>query len=151
MGLGRARWLLAGIWFPSCAFFVLLLIAQTIGGAYGSEAAAVFGWGLPNFLPTLSLMVSVFAADALSPAGGEAGAEATVRPGFFRLTAALSVFYIVLLFGTLLAQPFFRGGLGTEARLTLMQEASLWLAPVQGLVVSALGVLFFGAKKEEKA
>lgn len=138
--LDRVRWRLALIWFPASGVFVLLLIAQAVLGAYGQEAARAFSWALPNFLPTLSLMVSVFAADALKPADAE---PAQVRRGFAALAVWLSVFYFVLLLGSLLIQPF-AGHADTPAdRLRFLEMSNLWLAPLQSLVVLALGVLFF--------
>jgi hypothetical protein len=144
--LETARWRLAMVWFPSCGLIFLIMIAQSIGGAYGSELGRAWGWVLPTFLPTLALMISVFAADALSPPATGAGGP-VVRRAFARLATALSVFYILAILVALLAQPIYGSYVGgadpTSARLDLLETSNLWLAPLQSLVVAAIGVLFF--------
>ncbi len=148
MSLKAARWRLALIWFVGCALFMALLVAQSIGGAYGDAAQKAWSWALPNFLPTLALMVSVFAAEALVAPGP----TAKVARGFLWLTMGLSAGYILLLFVSLLAQPLFAGpGVTAAQRLALMEMSNLWLGPVQGLTVTALGVLFYSAKKDGAA
>jgi hypothetical protein len=145
-----ARWRLALLWFSVCGVIVLLLIAQSVGGVFGGQLQRVWGWALPNFLPTLALMVSVFAAEALRP-GEAAGIQ--VRRNFFVLAAGLSVFYLGLLLVAILVQPLlqiFNGGVGGMAvRIELLETSNIWLGPMQGLVVASLGVLFF--LKEEPA
>ena len=148
--LETARWRLAAIWFPSCGIIFLIMIAQSIGGAYGDELQRAWSWALPNFLPTLALMLSVFAADALRPAGES---ETLVRRNFAFLSLCVSIFYVVVILISLLAQPIFGTYADTSdqvaARLELLETSNLWLGPLQSLVVAAIGVLFF--LKEGKA
>jgi len=150
ISLSAARQRLAIIWFPACALIFLILIAQSVGGAYGDKAQTAWGWALPNFMPSLALMMSAYAADALKPPDAD---EASVRRAFLTLASALSVFYLLLVILSILLQPIF-GGTGpdgdpTSARLELLDLSNLWLAPLQALVVGALGVLFF--VKDDKA
>jgi hypothetical protein len=147
ISLERARWRLAIIWFPGCALLFVLLVLQSMGGAYGSELQRVWGWALPNFLPTLALMVSVFAADALKPSAG----GLIVRRHVLNLSVGLSLFYLFMLLLTIFAQPLIMTYSGNTAieRVEMLETSNLWLGPVQGLVVVALGVLFF--LKEEDA
>lgn len=149
IALDAARWNLAWIWFSGCAVVVAILIAQTVAGAYGSQTQGAFSWALPNFLPTLALMLSVVAQDALRQY--EPGKEMTVRASFFKLARALSVFYIFVLSLSILLQPFFADGAITDgsSRVAALQVTNLWLGPLQGLVVAALGTLFF-LKQDEK-
>jgi hypothetical protein len=146
--LDIARWRLALIWFGGCAFFFLLLVAQSLGGAYGTQVQRA--WALPTFMPTLALMTSVFAADAMKPA---TGTRAFVRRGFTNLSVGLSIFYIIVLFVSVLVQPFAAANSGAAdivtARLELLELSNLWLAPLQSIVVGALGVLFF-LKQDDK-
>lgn len=142
VALEKARNSLALIWFPVSGVFMLVLIAQSLGGAYGDELQRVWGWALPNFLPTIALMVSVFASEALLPSSERAP---TVRRNFLKLSIALSVFYLLVLFLSVLAQPFVHAD-GTDLvdkRIELLETSNIWLGPLQGLVVTALGVLFF--------
>lgn len=140
--LEKARNCLALIWFPVSGLVILILIAQSFGGAYGDELQRAWGWALPNFLPTIALMVSVFSSEALLPRSDRAP---TVRRSFFKLSIGLSVFYLLVLLASVLAQPFIHAdGSGlVNQRLRLLETSNIWLGPLQGLVVTALGVLFF--------
>lgn len=145
MTLEAARWRLAVVWFPSCGLIFLIMIAQSLGGAYGDELQRAWSWALPNFLPTLALMLSVFAADALRSSGDEG--QTVVRRNFALLATSLSIFYIVVILISLVAQPIFGTYAAADdpivARLELLEASNLWLAPLQSLVVAAIGVLFF--------
>lgn len=149
--LETARWRLALLWFPGSGLIFLILIAQSLGGAYGSELQRAWGWALPNFLPTLALMISVFAADAMR-APGET--DAVVRRNFAFLALALSAFYLLVLFVSVAGQVIFMSYNSTdelvERRLTLLEISNYWLAPLQSLVVAAIGTLFF-LKEENKS
>jgi hypothetical protein len=144
ISLDSARWKLAKLWFPSCGLIFAALIAQSIGGAYSDQVQRAWGWALPNFLPTLALMVSVFAADALRPTTGKA---TYVRKNFYRMAWWLSAFYIFTILISIFVQPFISGLQNTTdlvtARLELLEMSNMWLAPLQGLVVASLGILFF--------
>lgn len=138
--LAIARWRLALIWFPCCGLLFLLLVAQSLAGAFGDLAQKAWGWALPNFLPTLALMVGVFAADALRPAG-EGGSH--VRRGFLILALGLSLFYLAVLLMSLVAPAFAAEAPTPQRRLAVMELSNVWLGPLQSLVVAALSVLFF--------
>ena len=149
--LDSARWQLAMVWVPSCAVLFLILVAQSLGGAYGTQLQRAWGWALPTFLPTLALMTSVFAADALSV---RTKSPAYVRRSFFGLAMGLSLFYLFTVFVSVGAQPFV--GMVTAApdmvvaRLELLELSNMWLSPLQSMVVAALGVLFFLKEQKDK-
>lgn len=152
VSLDSVRWKLALIWFPLCGLAFLLLIGQSMGGVYGKDLQRAWGWALPNFLPTLALMVSVFAADAL-----RAQSETTilVRRNFFLLSASLSIFYLLILMTSILIGPALQsfnpsGEGGVASRIELLETSNIWLGPLQGLVIASIGVLFF-LKEDEKA
>ena len=153
--LDSARWWLAVIWFPVCGLIFLLLIGQSIGGVYGDELQRVWGWALPNFLPTLALMVSVFAADALKPYSKDV---LFVRKNFCLLAMSLSIFYLCAFMLSILVQPLLqmfssKGVGGVTVRIDLLETSNIWLGPLQGLVIVSLGILFFlkeGEKKEDE-
>ncbi len=147
MALESARWKLAMLWFPVCGLLLLLLVVQSLAGAYQENLQNVWGWALPNFLPTISVMISVFAGDALL----HDERPTYVRKNFCNLAFYLSVFYLLLVFISILAPPlvnYFNGPDANVDKLQIMQSSNLWLGPVQGLVVVSLGVLFF--LKEDK-
>jgi hypothetical protein len=134
LALSRARSLLARLWFAGSGLIYLLLIAQSVAGKYQGEGKEVWGWALPTTLPTLALIVAVLGAGALQPAE-----EAPrVRRDFCSLAVWLSACYLALILGLILAAP-----LSPFEPLALYKQSGLWLAPLQGLVTSAIGVLFF--------
>jgi hypothetical protein len=144
-----ARWRLATLWFSTCAVIMLFLIAQSFGGAFEGDEQRLWGWALPNFLPTIALMLSVFAADALVPSAG----STYVRSNFSNLALWLSAFYLGVLLLAILAPPlasYFRDPPQTIDRMVFLENANLFLGPVQGLVVAALGVLFFLKDKPQQ-
>lgn len=145
ISLEKVRWRLALVWFPVSGVIFLLLIGQSIGGVYGDQLQRAWGWALPNFLPTLALMVSVFAADALR---SEIDSSIVVRRNFYILSLALSAFYLLTLLVAILAQPALQlldkkteGGI--VVRMELLETSNIWLGPLQGLVIASIGVLFF--------
>jgi hypothetical protein len=150
--LDTARWRLTLVWFPACGLIFLLLVVQSLGGVYGSELQRVWGWALPNFLPTLALIVSVFAAEALKPYETN---QTFVRANFCRLSIGLSIFYLVAFSLSILTQPFLqilRGPTsdGISMKIDVLETSNIWLGPLQGLVVVSLGVLFFLKEGEKK-
>lgn len=121
--LETVRWRLALVWFLLCGFIFFLLV------------------------------ISVFAANAVRQ-----GRSATVwvRRNFYRLAMAMSLFYLTLLLLTILVQPFLHLLPGdavdaVERRLSLLETSNLWLAPLQGLVVAVLGVVFFLKEQADHA
>jgi hypothetical protein len=140
--LDRARWRLATIWFGFSGLVFLILIGQSIGDVYGEDVLRAWGWALPNFLPTLALMVSVFAADALKPPSADGP---KVRRNFLRLSYYISLFYLAVFLFTLVSPPIALSVRGRveERAIDILELSNLWLAPIQGLVIALVGVLFF--------
>ena len=142
--LDKARWRLAVTWFPSCGVLFLVLVSQSLAGAYGTQVPRAWGWALPTFLPTLALMLSVFAADALKPEGQ---GQLFVRRNFCNLALSVSIFYLVVVFLSLALQPLVEPIAGAPdivaARLDMLELSNIWLSPLQSIVVAAIGVLFF--------
>ncbi len=146
--LDKARWRLAIVWFACCGIVFIILILQSLGGVYGEDLPRVWNWALPNFLPTLALMVSVFAADALKP---EKNKTYLVRCNFYRLSIWLSAFYLFVLILSISSAPivhYFNSQQIVE-RIEILEISNLWLGPIQGLVILTLGILFF-LKQENK-
>ena len=148
--LERVRWRLALLWYIVAVVVFLLLVVQSFTGLYGDRVKEAWNWALPALLPTISLITSVLGSGALL--GEEKGKKAiAVKRGYARLAFWLSSAYLFLLLLTLLAQPVVvllnpSWGFGPVEALNL---SHLWLAPFQGVVVSALAVLFF--KKQAEA
>ena len=132
--LERARLQLAKLWFIGSGLIVLILIAQSIFGKYQGEAQDVWSWALPTIVPTLSLIIAILGAGALEPINN----EITVRQTFHTFAYWLSCAYLFVILATIGAEPF-----TAYEPLQLLNLSNLWLAPFQGLVTSAIGVLFF--------
>jgi hypothetical protein len=151
--LEQVRWRLGKIWFIGAGFLFTLLIVQTLTGVYEEKVQAVWGWALPNFLPTLSLMIGVFASTALAD---EAESDRMkVRRPFANLATAVSLFHLSAVTATLLAFPFtatfFRSPEGEVNMMAVFDASNLFLGPLQGLVAGVIGVVFFTKQKEQPA
>jgi len=135
--LERARAQLARLWTILGGAIVLFFVAGTLGGRYGADPSAVWGWLMPSLLPSLGTIVSVWGYAALNPAR----TKECVRKGFYHVALGISIFYLLLIPLPVLVSPFTR-----TSTLDLMKTSNLWLGPLQGLVGAALGVLFASKK-----
>ena len=141
--LETVRGRLAAVWFGGSAIFFLLLVAQSLGGTFGERLDKAWAWAIPNIAPTLSLMLSVFAAYALVP---EAEVDKMiVRKNFYLIALWLSVFYLLNLIIVVIAAPFSvaSGGGAAQQPVDVMHTANFWLGPLQGLAAAALAAVFF--------
>lgn len=134
----ECKQLLALLWFIGGGSLIALMFAQTLLGRYQNSVVEAWGWLLPNVMPTLSLIIGVLVADqaAAKPE------EFMVSQFLFRLIFCLSLFYISLLFLTLLLDPV------SPMPLTVVFGLSdVWLGPLQGVVAAGLG--FFYVRREK--
>jgi hypothetical protein len=144
----RARWGLALIWFPAAGlFFLCLVLVSYLHPALAAERQRLWGWGLPNIIPTLSLMISVFAAGAV---GQNKNADPFVQKGFYLLSMGISSFYFIIIFILLAIMPVVTFGEPDSVLIENLESSSIFLGPLQGLVAGSIGVLFF-SKKEDAA
>lgn len=132
---------LAVLWFLGATPVFLVVFVQTLRDVYGDRTQEVWSWLLPTLLPTLLLITGVVAADAIRKAAQHA---VSVDKFFYRLTAALSIGYLVLVNAVFFLRPF-----SPLDPLVLLQRASLFLGPLQGLLAAALGVFFSSKKPSE--
>jgi len=144
--LSQARKQLSTIWFVGSGLIFLVIVAQSIGTVYQGQLSELWGWFLPTLLPTLSLIVSVLGATAIdTQAPATSKKVVLVRSDFHSITFWLTWMYLGLLLATILAQPAARFSFADEnaKAIDVLKVSSLWLTPVQILVVAAMGVLFF--------
>lgn len=132
MPLEAARNKLATVWFTGAGAMLALLAVQSILGKH-EQLQEVWSWFVPNVIPSLSLMLGVIAADALSSTED----RRSVKTTFFRLARGVSMFYIALLALTILLEP-----LSPRAGMELFTISNYWLSPTQGLAVAAVGAVF---------
>ena len=99
---------------------------------FGDDVSAAWEWFLPNIVPTLGLV------GAASYQRRRTGQDAPASRHLFLITVAASVVYLLLLTAAELSVLF------TTDPVKTLRTSSLWLAPLQGLCASALGVFFAG-------
>jgi len=143
VSLAKARARLAAVWLVCSGFVFFIVMAQCVFGKYMLEgvdhSSDIWKWLLPNLLPTLTTMVAALAATWSTRDDAQ-----SVRRDFYHFATGLSWFYLLLLIGLLLCQPFAqRYGLD---QIRTLQNSSLGMGPLQGLVASVLGVLFATGK-----
>jgi predicted permease len=131
--LDKARNRLALLWLISAGVIFMILVIQSLRLVYGPAVQEVWGWILPTIMPTLGMIVTVLGYTALDPSLS----DSVVRRTFFTVAFWLSFVYLCLIMITILIQPLSPGH-----PVDLMRMSNLWLGPFQGLVASAIGVLF---------
>lgn len=139
MIIGDAKKRLVTLWFLSGAILFLIMLIMTFKGKFEDFPDKAWGWLFPNILPTLSLMISVFLFDQSNKQSN----TKAIEKFYFQFAFFMSLFYILILFLTILTAP-----LTGNALLSQMEQSSLYLGPIQGLVAGAIG-LFFLKKSEQ--
>jgi hypothetical protein len=134
----QARSRLAQLWLGFATLIYVILVVQSLRFVYGAAVQEVWGWILPTTMPTLGMIVTVLGYTALDPASS----KTIVRRSFLAISFWLSFVYLLLILITILIQPMTPGN-----PVELMRMSNLWLGPFQGLVASALGVLFVSKRK----
>jgi len=140
LSLDRVRSRLAALWLGLGITIFLIVVVQSLLGKFGDDTQNAWGWLLPTVMPTLGMIVTVLGYTALD----QNFSNSVVRRSFFWVAFFLSGMYLVLVLITILIQPFVPGVNPIE----LMHRSNLWLGPFQGLVASALGVLFVSKQKK---
>jgi len=141
MPLDSVRARLATIWLAGSGLIFVLLVVQSLLGRYGDKTQEAWGWLLPTIMPTLGMIVTVLGYTALDPVFS----TSVVRKIFFHIAFWLSALYLALVLLTLLIQPLTTNDPGKAVEV--MRLSNLWLGPFQGIVASALGVLFVSKQK----
>lgn len=135
--LKEAQQRLVTIWVAGFAPSYLLVATRTFTN-WESVAQDVWAWFSPTTVPTLLLVVGGYLAATKTAASQ----RRRVEPYVYRLTAGISVIYLlavlVLLVVTLHAEPY--------AALVRFRTANLALGILQGLVTATLGYFFVSAK-----
>lgn len=123
---------IALLWFCGGAVAFLILMAQSIAGTWGQWTSDAWSWLLPTILPTLTLMIATFAAEANSAVKKE-----EVNLFSYWLCLGLSAFYLICVLVIIGA-----ANIVPMKPLDLMKMSSFWLAPLQGLLSGIIGVFF---------
>lgn len=136
ISMQTAKTRLAILWFSWYGILFMVILIQTIGGVHKNIESKVWGWFLPTVMPTLSLMISVFIADASK----ENKQADKVKRQYFRLTFFLSLFYLFIVTVTFVGQVYW------VDLVSYFEKSNMFLGPLQGLTAGML--LFFFQKKE---
>jgi len=137
--LDRARRFIAIVWFTGSGVCFALMIFQSIIGRFTGVAQEMWSWFTPTIVPTLSLIIGVLASTASEDDSGR-----TVKKFFYHASLGLSLAYLIVLLVTMLLEP-----LAGLHNMDYFKFSNFWLAPMQGLVVAALGALFNSRKKTD--
>jgi cytochrome bd-type quinol oxidase subunit 2 len=136
MPLEAARWRLAASWLVGAGAVFIVVVLQSVLNHYEDSTRAAWEWLLPSLLPILGVIVTT-----LGQAAHEVEADkGMVRRAFYRLALSLSIVYLVLIALIILVQPFVAATPGET--IESMRSSNLYLAPLQGLVAAAVGVVF---------
>jgi hypothetical protein len=138
--LDTVRTRLSMVWLGGAGIIFVVLVIQSLLGRYEDRTQDAWGWLLPAIMPSLALIVTVLGYTALDPIFS----RSIVRRTFFRVALWLSVIYLLLILLTIAVQPIVAQD--AKAAVKLMHTSQMWLGPFQGLVASALGVLFVSKK-----
>lgn len=137
MTLTRSKWLFASVWLGGAGLVFMILVVQSLVGRYGSQSEDAWAWFLPTVMPTLSLIIGVLVSDFRSAKPDRQPLPVSAR-GLLWLGVGLSVFYLLLVAVTILAQPF----LQDVSPIELMHRSNLWLGPLQGVTAGVLAAFF---------
>lgn len=126
---------LAIVWFLGSGFIILVVLFQTLFGRYADKSPLVWASIIPSLIPTLSLILGVLAADALSK---KRPSKRMVDKNFFRISLYLSMSYLLILILPFFLMPFL-----IQTPLEIIKDSQLWLMPLQGLITGTLGAFFY--------
>ena len=126
--MDSARRRLARLWFLAAAGLLVLMLAASINRDEGT-IKALWSWFLPAIIPTLSLIIGVLIAEHL----GKSSARREADKFLLGLATWLSVAYQSLLAISLVFD---------QIDWIALASSQLYLAPLQGLVATALSAFF---------
>ena len=143
--LDNVRNRLAWIWIIGFCLIVVIMVVQSLLNVYKDSTADMtqeaWSWLLPTLMPSVGLIITVLTYTALDPLM----TGSVVRKSFVPIAVGISIFYLVLVLLTILAQPI--SAHSPKEAVAAMHTSNLWLGPIQGLVASAIGVLFASKEK----
>jgi hypothetical protein len=124
-------WLSVG-WACALAPLVIVLVLRQLDGFYGNDPKEVWSWFSQFVLPALTLLGGAWTV-AASPSDQKPVENTPV----FWVAAALSVFYVALLYVVIGKQPW-----SSLAWQEQFKQSALFLAIIQGVVIGVLGKFF---------
>jgi hypothetical protein len=129
--LARSRNILAMVWCAGAFLLIAVLAIQTLADKY-DDAKTAWSWLLPTVMPTLGVVISGSAAEALLP---ERSSQQVSR-FFFSLALAVSAFYLLMVIAVLASAS------AADKAASALRDSDIFLGPLQGVVGVSLGVFF---------
>ena len=133
MDMYKCKKKLGVLWLLGGGIIFLILFGQSIFGQYSDQIIEAWQWFLPTVMPTLSLIVSAWVADAR----GTTVKNKPINTHIYNWTRGLSVFYLSIVLLSILSQPFVQ-----MSPVKWLNLSNLWLGPLQSLVIAATGIFF---------
>jgi hypothetical protein len=143
ISMERLRGRLAAIWLSGAGLILTVMIAGSLNGLFDKSTQAVWEWLLPMIMPIVGSIVSTLAATALV----ENASKGEVRRSFALVAEALSIFYLLIILGSIVFKQSISSN--TPEWVEKLHTSNLWLSPLQGIVASALGVVFLSKKGKD--
>ena len=131
----KVQQILTYIWLFWSALLALVIFVYYLSGRIqGEESVLAWQWYAKTVLPYMTLVVG-----ALLASSKRHDAEAETSILVFRVTTLVSVLYLLISTGVLLARPLQFSFLPTVQLLT---SSSLYLSLFSGMVTASLGYFF---------
>ncbi len=124
-------WLFIG-WACAVAPLMIILVMRQLSGEYGNDAQDVWNWFSQFVLPTLTLLIGAFTVSA-----APSDHKPLDHPMLFWVAAALSLFYIGLLYVVVGKQVF-----TTLTYQEYFKQTALFLGLIQAVVIGVVGKFF---------
>ena len=121
------------VWVSGCVFLLLIAWLQILFGHYGENGRDVIEWLLPAIIPTLSLVVGVWANNALK----KSKSTEKVGIGIYRAVLLVSILYLAFIGMIFAIQPMI-----ARPPLEVVKDSGLILTPLQGVMCAFIGIFF---------
>lgn len=139
VSLTLARERLFLLWSGGLVIICLIGIFMTFARLeYSGIQSEIWSWLTPLIIPNFSLMLSIYAADAILKEDNEKSYK--VKKNFYHLSYKFSYIYLFLILLSLIIELFFSANFSP---LEVLRLSAIYLGVFQGFVTTFIGVLFF--------
>ncbi|RYY46208.1 MAG: hypothetical protein EOO06_15005 [Chitinophagaceae bacterium] len=138
MGISKvaAQKKLSVLWFINAAVLALLFIIFTVTGKFEENVSAGWEWYSQNIIPILTMMIGTFYITV-----NKVQEEKRVDRFYYNLALGISVFYLVVLYLTVLLAPVAFNAAELSI-IELFEKSKIYLVLIQGVLTFSLGLFF---------
>ncbi|MCE4554254.1 hypothetical protein [Pelomonas cellulosilytica] len=137
----QAKKRLGILWFSVSGCLTVIFAFMTIGkGGFQSHSTEAWGWFIQSLLPSLGLMVGVLIADGQAQNNAQRLQVTSDVSMLYGIAMGCSCVYLLLVTAVL----FWEAPVGE--RLAALQQSTVFLGPLQGLLATLLGFFFVRSK-----